>query len=452
MPMPPLDQWMARAMHLPADGPAPTPEALRRWQLAEVRATLAQAKEHSPFYARHLAGVRPDEIRGLEDLGPVPRTTPDDLRQDPDTFLCVSRDEVARPVTLSSSGSSGPPKRLFFGYVDLERTRAFFSWGMRNLAQPGDTVLVMLPGERADGVGQLLVDALARFGARGVTLPAGSTAREAASLARDCGATVLVGAAAHIHALAAHWRDMDLPAGRIHSVLLCWDAVSRAARISIERTLGCRVLEHWGMTETGLGGAVECEPGSGLHLREADLYVEITNPATGRPMPDGEYGEITVTTLRRRAMPLVRYRSGDLGRILTGACDCASPLRRLDRVAGRIGEGLTLYTGEPLNLADLDEALYALPGLAQYSAELHAGGDDPAGTRPAAPLTLTLRVAAPDGEQILWSAQRQAMDVGPVRRACEAGALRLHVAPLADAPLHFAKRRITFSRNEAAIA
>ncbi len=106
-------------------------------------------------------------------------------------------------------------------------------------------------------------------------------------------------------------------------------------RSAMEASWGCRVLDHWGMTETCFGGGVECLSRCGYHLRELDLFIEILSPLTGMPVPEGELGEIVVTTLRREAMPLIRYRTGDAARWLEGPCPCGSPLRRLSPIEGR---------------------------------------------------------------------------------------------------------------------
>jgi len=440
MPLPWLDLWLNRAMDREGADAPPTAAEFTRWQLARLRETLAWAKAHSPFYASRLAGIDPAVLRAPADLTRLPRTGADDLRLTPDAFLCVSRDEVAQPVTLSSSGSSGPPKRLFFGADDLERTCEFFNYGMRNLAAPGQNVLVLLPGAREGGVGRLLADALARFGARGVLPEPGAGPGEALELALAEDARVVVGAPTHVQALAALWAARGLPSGRIHTVLLCWDMVPRTLKDNVRRLLGCRVLTHWGMTETGLGGAVDCAEDSGMHVRGADLFIEITDPATGHAVPPGRPGEIVVSTLSRRAMPLIRYRTGDMARLLPGTCACGSPLPRLDRLAGRLGQGLTLYSGEVLDLGELDEALFAVPGLADFRAELVPGR----------PLTLRLAVVHHGGSGTLEAVRQAALGVEAVRRACADGALGLTVVAVPGAPLEFHKRSIRFRRNEAA--
>ena len=91
-------------------------------------------------------------------------------------------------------------------------------------------------------------------------------------------------------------------------------------------------IDHYGSTESGLGGAVQCSARAGRHIRESDLLCEIIDPLTGEPLPDGQWGELVLTTLTREAMPLIRYRTGDWTRILPGECPCGSVLKRLDHV------------------------------------------------------------------------------------------------------------------------
>lgn len=95
-------------------------------------------------------------------------------------------------------------------------------------------------------------------------------------------------------------------------------------------------FDHWGMTETGYGGAVECSGHQGCHIRELDLHIEIIDPVTTEPLSDGQWGEIVVTTLTRTGQVLIRYRTQDISRIIPGPCPCGSVIRRLDTIAGRI--------------------------------------------------------------------------------------------------------------------
>ncbi len=161
-----------------------------------------------------------------------------------------------------------------------------------------------------------------------------------------------------------------IPGGRIKTVLLSADYVPAAIVREIEHAWGCHVFNHYGMTEMGLGAAVDCKALSGYHVREADLYFEIIDPETGYPLPDGETGEVVFSTLTRTGMPLIRYRTGDLSRFVPEPCPCGTILKRLDWVRGRIDGSVRLGGGYTLTVADLDEALFPLPGLLNFRVEM----------------------------------------------------------------------------------
>jgi phenylacetate-coenzyme A ligase PaaK-like adenylate-forming protein len=182
-------------------------------------------------------------------------------------------------------------------------------------------------------------------------------------------ASVVVGIPVQLLALARR----SVAQGRrphVRSVLLSTDHVPRAVVAAIEQAWDCRVYNHYGATEMGLGGGVDCAAHAGLHLREADLLFEIVDPATGAPLAAGEEGEIVFTTLTREAMPLLRYRTGDLGRFAAGPCPCGSSLRLLAPVRERLDAVAALAGGERLSLADLDEALFARDDALDFRARL----------------------------------------------------------------------------------
>tara|TARA_Y100001978_G_scaffold200349_1_gene216448 strand:+ start:1597 stop:2847 length:1251 start_codon:yes stop_codon:yes gene_type:complete len=347
----------------------PSSGEVRCWQMEQLRAVIEHARANSPFYGRTLAGFDVEAIRTAEDFSRLPMMTAGDLREYPEQLLCVSQDDIARVVTLHSSGTTGKPKRVFHTQDDLEATINFFDWGMRIMIGPGQTALVLMPGERTGGVGMLLAEALTRFGARCVPHGILEDGKAALDQIMAENASCIVGPAAHVNLIAYWWERLGMPKGRVQSVLLCWDAAPEAVVRNLERIFGCRVFRHWGMIETGLGGAVECEPGSGMHLREADVYLEIVDPDTGKLVPDGDVGEIVVSTPLRRGMPLIRYRTGDSGRILPDQCVCGSPMRRLDPHVSRISDGVPVGSNR-LRLADLNETLYPISGLADFAVAL----------------------------------------------------------------------------------
>lgn len=337
----PLDAWLASRLSLAGD--APRADDLAAWHLAALRRTIAHARDKSPFYRKKLAHLPGDFPGALADMAACPCTLPADLRRDHRPFLCVPLGEVEHMVTLATSGSTGPAKRLAFTAADLESTLDFFRHGMAAFTAPGDTVLIVLPAPR---VAELLSTALARFGARGAagSLLARQGTQGAPSLdpvtafCRDMAMArprVLVAAPYQLARFAADPDACDAARGRLRAVLSSGEPLSPDLRRTVETRFGCAVFDHYGLTETGFGGGVECAAHAGYHLREADLYVEICCPVTSAPLPEGEPGEIVVTTLFRQAMPLVRYRTGDAAAMLPGPCPCGGPLRRLGPVAGR---------------------------------------------------------------------------------------------------------------------
>ena len=365
----PLDAWIAARL-----GERLSRETLERHQLGMLRRTVAWAAQASPFYRQRLRGHDPAGLTSLERLAEFPFTTADDLRQQGPGLLCVSQGQVARVVTLFSSGTSGPAKRIYFTQGDLQGTMDFFQHGMATFTNPGERVLILLPCERPDSVGDLLARALTRLGA--LPLPHGPVADPAATarLVAQRRATCLVGAPVQVLSLARGAGTDRLTPGLVRSVLLSTDYIPRALSQALEDAWGCRVYAHWGLTESGLGGGVECQAHQGYHIREADLYLEVVDPASGAPLPPGRTGEVVLTTLTRRGMPLLRYRTGDLAAWLPGDCPCGSLLRRLGRVQGRLGAGAALGGGRELGIAELDEALFALPGLLDYRAALASEG------------------------------------------------------------------------------
>jgi len=204
-------------------------------------------------------------------------------------------------------------------------------------------VLVLLPGRREWGVADLLARALPDIGARAVLPPEAWTVAELPDVMAGNAVTCLIAAPTQLRALLGAPREAFLA---LRAVLSSAEPLPDSLRRDVEQAWNCEVFDHWGMTETGYGGGVECRAHDGYHLREADLLLELADPATGAPIAangTGGQGEILVTTLGARALPLVRYRTGDAARWLAGPCSCGSPLRRLGRVPGRLaadGQGV----------------------------------------------------------------------------------------------------------------
>jgi phenylacetate-coenzyme A ligase PaaK-like adenylate-forming protein len=415
----PLDAWIAARIGCERLDRS----RLEAWQAQRLRETVTRARRDSAFYAERLAGVRPESLRSLTDLAGLSFTTAGDLAESGMAMLCVRPSAVSRIVTLPTSGTGGPPKRVQFTEQDLELTVDFFARGMSTFTGPGDTVLVCMPGERPGSIGELLGRALPTIGARVHVHGQITDVAEVALAIRRFEVTVLVGIPAQVLALA---RSADAAGDcfrSVRAVLLSADRTGPAARSAIEAALRCEVFDHYGTTEMGFGGGVECEAHAGYHLREADLLFEVLDRDSGLPAAPGETGEVVVTTLTRTAMPLIRYRTGDLASWSPAPCACGTSLRLLRHIEGRIGGEALLAQGVELGVALLDEALLPLDGLADYVAAIEGrGGVDR--------LRVTVRPAHLESSSAAVRAAQSALARAPeLNRLVTAGLLEIDVLP-----------------------
>lgn len=362
----PLDAWIAGKIRL--EPGLLTREAINNYQITQLQKTVALAKGKSAHYRKSLATVDPEKLTDFNRFAELPFTYPQDISDDPHGFVCTSQREIERIVSLQSSGTTGEPKRIFFSKEDQELTIDFFDYGMRNLVGPSDRVLILLPWELPGSVGDLLRIALKRMGA--VPIPYGPVynTAEAIKAALNNQANAMVGIPTHVLGMARQQGGEQLY-GKIKSILLTTDYVPQAICQAIEQKWDCEVFNHYGMTEMGLGGGVQCSARRDYHMREADLYFEIIDPLTGKHVPEGEPGEIVFTTLTRIGMPLIRYRTGDLSRFVPESCPCGSVLRRMEVVKGRLS-GRKKLAGRDFSIIELDEALFSLDGVLNYHCTL----------------------------------------------------------------------------------
>lgn len=326
--------------------------------------TLAYARTHSPWYGQHLAAIDTQKINSLQDLAQLPLMDSQDVIDHGPQMLCVSQSKIKRVMTLHTSGSTGAPKRLYFTDHDLQRTKDFFFQGMGNLVDNSDRVLALLPFDQPDNTGDLLIGSLNAHSIFCAGLWPPISPPDLATFIIKENFTAVVGLPQHLLSLAEF-----LPPGQVQTMLLCSDYAPQALRQRIEQTCGCRTFLHYGTTETGLGGGVECQAHAGCHWRQADLIIEIIDAHSGQVLPEGHLGEMVITTLNREAMPLIRYRTGDTAALATAPCSCGGYTARIVSIAGR-QKTYTLAPGLILTSQLLDDTIFAVPGLWDYRATL----------------------------------------------------------------------------------
>ena len=366
---------MARDAEYP--GPRPRPlddaafDAYRLWQL---RRTVRRVREMSPFYRRLLggAGVTEEQLTSLADIAKLPFTRPEDLAGAGYGLMCCSQGEVEKPVTFYSSGSTGMKKRIFFSAADIQKILEFLPRGMNTVAGRDEArVLVLLPNTQGRGIGGLLARSLEDFGMRAWTADLRESAKELLRVSVEHGVNVWFGDAVTIfRASRILERRADLRALGMKCIFATMSNIPGSMAEYLGRAWGCRVSTHYGLTESGWGLAVDCGRCPGYHYDELDHILEIVDPETGAPLPDGQEGEVVLTNIARDCMPLIRYRTGDIAAMTPSVC--GSHLRCLGHIRRR-KEGAAEYRGRSVWPALFDETLFAAEGLLDYRIFLEGG-------------------------------------------------------------------------------
>lgn len=341
-------------------------ETMKSYQLKKIKETIDKAK-NSRFYGETLKDIETKNIKDFNDFEKVPFTTSKDIINNPQSFICVPLGQISRIVTLKTSGTMGSPKRIFFTEKDLETTAEFFRYGMLNLVTPGQRVLILMPGNSYGSIGQLLKKGLNEAGCEGIIYGPVYDSLDALEIIKTKQIDCIVGIPAQVFSL-AKFKDIDERYKKIKlkSILLSADYVPRSLCRIVGEAFKCPVFTHYGMTEMGYGGGVECSALNGYHMRDTDLYTEIVNPATCEKVEDGNYGEVVFTTLTREGMPLIRYRTGDIARFLPNECLCSNVFKRMDYIQGRLSERVMLKDGNFLTIGMLDEVMLKIDNLLDY--------------------------------------------------------------------------------------
>ncbi|MBQ3741388.1 MAG: phenylacetate--CoA ligase [Prevotella sp.] len=320
-------------------------QQLEQLQLERLKATVAHAM-NSPFYQEKFKelGITPADIQTLDDVKRLPFTTKEDLREHyPFGLASVPLKDCVR--LHSSSGTTGNPTVVLHTQKDLEEwanavARCLWMVGSR----PKDVF------QNSAGYGMFTAGLGFQYGAEKVgmlTVPAaaGNTKRQIKFI-RDFGTTVLHAIPSYASRIYEVMKEEGCDPRRDTSLrVLCIGAEphSEEQRQRIEQNLGVKAYNSYGISEMmGPGVAFECPEQNGLHIWEDYFIVEIIDPVTLQPVADGELGELVLTTINREGMPLLRYRTRDLTRILPGKCACGRTHKRLARLQGRSDDMIIL--------------------------------------------------------------------------------------------------------------
>lgn len=341
---------------------------LEELQMKRLKQTVRQAYKNIPFYKEHFSKlhIHPKDIASVKDIRKLPFTTREDLREYyPFGMLAVTKEQVVRLHT--SSGTTGKPKAIFFTKKDVDRAAQLIA---RCLIMTGVAKDDVLQNMMTYGLftGALVM----HYGAEKVgvlVIPAGpgNTKRQIA-LMQDFKTTTLHITPSYALYLASVMQSEGLDPQKDFSLRRAYlgsEPYSEETRKKIEKFFHIDVYNSYGLSEmNGPGVAFECREKNGMHLWEDNFIMEIIDPETGEPMPEGEKGELVLTTLCREAMPILRYRTRDITMILPGRCKCGRTHRRISRIIGRTDD-MIIVRGVNIFPQQIERALMGIKAVAQ---------------------------------------------------------------------------------------
>lgn len=313
-------------------------EELEAIQLERLIALVKRVYERSPFYTKAFddAGVSPDDIKSLNDLTALPFTRKSDFRDNyPFGLLAVDQEDVVR--VHASSGTTGKPTVVSYTIGDIgtwaevmARTMACGEVGKKDVVQNAYGY-----GLFTGGLG--VHYGAEKTGAMVVPMSGGNTARQI-MLMQDFGSTALCCTPSYAVYIGEAAKDagVDIRETKLRVGFFGAEPWSEGMRREIEASLGIKALDIYGLSEIiGPGVSSECLHQCGLHIFEDHFLPEVINPETGEPLPEGEYGELVFTTLTKEALPVIRYRTGDITRLTKEPCACGRTQVRMEKISGR---------------------------------------------------------------------------------------------------------------------
>ena len=342
---------------------------LRALQLRRLKQTLKNAWDNVPIHRERMLekGVRPADIRSLDDLTLLPFTVKADLR-DHYPFGMFARPRETLVRLHASSGTTGKPTVVGYSAKDIATWANLMARTMACAgARPGDVI------HNAYGYG-LFTGGLGahyggeRLGATVVPVSGGGTERQIV-LIQDFGARVLCATPSYALSIAevAEKQGVDLRKSKLEIGIFGAEPWSEALRKELDARLGIKAVDIYGLSEImGPGVAAECEEvRDGLHGWEDHFLFEVIDPDTGKDVPEGQAGELVITTLTKEALPMIRYRTRDITRVSTGRCACGRTHLRIRRITGR-NDDMLIIRGVNVYPSQVEAVLIGLPDIAPH--------------------------------------------------------------------------------------
>lgn len=345
--------------------------------LEKIRASIRHAMEGGAFYAQRFAGINADDIRTEADFRKLPFTDKGDLRGAyPLGLQAVPDEQVVR--IHSSSGTTGTPVIIPYTAQDVTDWAIMFERCYRVAGITNLDRIQVTPGYGLWTAGIGFQNGAERLGAMVIPMGPGNTEKQLRMMV-DLKSTVLCATSSYALLLAEEIERRGIK-DQIHlkKGVIGSERWGEKMRRRIAGELGVQLYDIYGLTEIyGPGIAISCDYEDGMHYWDDYVYCEVIDPKTGENVPDGTMGELVITTLRKQGAPLIRYRTHDLSRILTGSCPCGCPYPRIDTILGRTDD-MVKVKGVNIFPAQIEEMLREVEGTSsEYQVMIdHLNGRD----------------------------------------------------------------------------
>ena len=314
-------------------------------QLDRLKKTVDTCYNNVPFYRKKFdeIGLKPEHIKTLDDIRHIPFTTADDLKENyPFGLFAVPKRQIVR--IHGSSGTTGKPKVVGYTKKDLENWTEIMARVICAAGANADDIVQIAFGYGLFTGGFGLHYGMEKIGAMVVPLSSGNTERQI-MLMQDFGSTVLIATPSYALYLAEEMakRGIDKDTIKLRLALFGGEGHTEEMRAKIESQLGILATENYGLSEVGGPGfSGECYLKNGLHIAEDQFISEVIDPETGEVLPMGEKGELVVTSLTKEGVPILRYRTKDIPRLMDEPCKCGRTTTRMEKVSGRTDDMLVI--------------------------------------------------------------------------------------------------------------
>lgn len=329
---------------------------------------------NSPYYNKIFKeyNLKPSDIKSVKDMVKIPPTKTEDLQNNPKSFFAVPEDRFVKVFT--TAGTTGKPKKAYFTQNDIDKIVSSVAVGGELLYGITSKDIIRISFEVGYGTeiwgNNYCMDKAYGTLLGTLTIATGRLSiEEELEIIKEYKPNIFADVSSRVNFLTNEMKKLcDLKTLGIKKFLIGAEPTPNTLRKRIEDAWNADVFIGYGLTEIGLLMAGECEQKHGMHLSETDFYTEVVDPKTGEQLEDGEVGELLYTTFDREGMPLVRYNSHDLGRIMPELCSCGLPLKKIE-IKGRSDDLIPIGAGDNLFTRMFDEAIFSIPEIVEYQVQ-----------------------------------------------------------------------------------